>query len=210
VAGALRRIVPVLLVFALAGCTANINAGMTDSVSVESLRAGPKSLVLFHTSLNEDRSCGPINLALAQQDEAGRWMTRETIIVKGERDYPLRPREMMLAPGDYGIIGLSCKRGRVLTQYTSKVAQRPNMFTGSPAVFERPFATFRVGTGEVVDIGSIRIMTIQTRDTDGGSRSTFVATVAPLPDRLLADFAHRRPDLHKARIVRPMLATWPS
>jgi hypothetical protein len=205
-----RHLIPVLLLFALAGCTSNINAGQTDGVSVETLRAGSKSLVLFHTSLNEDRSCGLINLGLAQRDEAGRWVFREGIIVRGEMDYLLRAREMMLAPGDYGIVGLSCKQGRVHTSYLSKVVQRPNMITGSPVVYDRPFATFRVGAGEVVDIGSIRIATVSARAADGGISSSFVTSVEPIPDRMLADLARRRPDLHKARVVRPMVATWPS
>jgi len=183
------------LAIPLGGCT-SINARMGDGLPAEKLAADNKAIVLLHTSLHEQR-CDRIIATLAQQDESGRWVRGEDVTLKGMLDLRKLPAQIVLPAGEYGISELACHAYKRIHTYHARIAERGSIWTGSGRVYERPFATFKVSAGEVVDIGSVRVPL---------ARNGFVAVVTPIPEAWLATLAEENPSLHSTRILRPMTA----
>ena len=201
-----RRILLLLPLAAPAGCTSTaISARVTEGFSLEQMRAEGKSMVLFHTSLHHNR-CSGITMAVAHPDGKGRWVRTNDATVKGLFDIDAQPSQMILPPGEYEIVHLTCERGRQHHHYVSRVAERASILTMSGSIYDRPFATFKVGEGEVVDIGSLAIATGRARDADGRERSVFAGIVAPIPERFLRTLEAKNPTLYNARVARPMVA----
>jgi hypothetical protein len=70
---------------------------------------------------------------------------------------------------------------------------------------ERSIATFRVGAGEVVDIGSLQVIEGEIGKTVFGKPIRgFAAAVTQIPEPWLQSLAENSPYLFKARILRPM------
>ena len=73
-------------------------------------------------------------------------------------------------------------------------------------MYDRPIAIFKVGPGEVVDAGSLRVIERRGQATLFEPTGSFSVTVTPTPDLLLQNLAERNPHLFKARVVRLMVA----
>jgi hypothetical protein len=204
------RVVLLLPLLALAGCQTAISARVGEDFSLEQMRAEGNSMVLFHTSLHEPGpsfrqdpgrisnhpgGCSAITMVVARPDGEGRWVRGQEHTVKGVFDFGPQPSQMILPPGEYGIVHLTCHQGRRKRHYVSKVAERGSIWDNSGAKYDHPFATFRVGEGEVVDIGSLAIATGQARDASGNTRAIFVGVVRPIPERFLGNLAAKNPML---------------
>jgi len=202
-AGGVASFAPRLLVLVLAlalatplaGCS-SINARMGDGLPAEKLAADNKGIVLMHTSLHEQR-CDTISAVLTQQDASGRWVRGENVILKGMLDLRKLPAQIVVPAGEYGFGELACTAYKRVHTYHARIAERGSIWDGSGRVYAKPFATFKVSPGEVVDIGSLRLPV---------GRSGFVAVVTPIPEAWLATLAAENPSLYQARTVRLMSA----
>lgn len=185
------------LLATLGGCITAIASRAGTEAPIEKLRADSKSIVILHTSLHDER-CDTITARLAKPDASGRYVWDELVTLKGMMDFAEKtPSEIVLPAGDYGIVQLRCSiphRNRI---FNARVAERGSVLDGSGTIFERLIATFKVGAGEVVDIGSLRL-------PSGGGK--FLPVVTAIPEPLLHNLATSRPDLYNARVVRPMAA----
>lgn len=169
--------------------------------------------VIIHTSLHE-WNCLGINMGLAQKDASGRWVKGKTIILKGMFDSQQTPSQIELPAGAYGISHLGCIARR--QAFSSRIVDKATMFDrNKPIIIDKPFATFRVLAGEVVDIGSLRMPHGVVRQSDGsialrsdGSiRHVFISVVTPTPATALRSFAEKNPELYRRRVVRLMVST---
>jgi hypothetical protein len=190
---------------ALAGCVTTSARDIDDDARAK-LQAENKSVVLLHTSLHDAR-CHAIEALLAQRDASGRWVQHQRADLRGLYD-PQVPSVIKLAAGEYGIVQLMCMVGNRRNFFNARVAQRGSILDGSGAIWERPIATFKVGSGEVVDIGSLRLPTRPGASSGFLRREpdSFIGVVTPIPEAWLNNLAIANPKLTKDRIVRPMEA----
>jgi hypothetical protein len=189
------------LVAAMAGCvTTTAAVRQIDETERTKLHAENKSVVLLHTSLHDAFCSGGISLRLAHPDASGRYVQIAPINLDGTSG-PKVPSQVALPAGDYGIVGLTCIASSG-SRFNAKVERPGSPFTGTGAVYARPIATFKVGVGEVVDIGSLRL---SVRPTGGPfSPRGFVAVVAPMPEERLSNLAAANPKLMQERKTRLM------
>jgi hypothetical protein len=199
----LRRCLLLLPLLAPAGCQ-SISARVGQEFSLEEMRAKGNALVLFHTTLHTT-GCMQITLSLAQPDGQGRWARGEQVTVKGMFDMEPQPSQMILPPGEYGIVHLTCHLIKEQYNYVSRMVQRPNPYENKPALYDQPFATFRVSAGEVVDIGSLTLVTGEGVNAQGRWQSVFFGVARPIPERFAANFAAKHPGIYNMRVVRPMV-----
>jgi hypothetical protein len=190
---------------ALSGCITT-SPRVIDDTERAKLRAENKSVVLLHTSLH-DGGCISGEVLLGQQDSSGRYTQIDRLSLHDGMREPKVPSQITLPTGDYGIVGLRCDHGgSSRTMYVARLVQRGNLIGGNGAIYERPIATFKVGVGEVVDIGSLRLPT--RRGSGFLSNSQFVGVVTAIPEPRLANLAAANPALVQARVVRPMEAAF--
>jgi hypothetical protein len=201
----------ILIGLVLSGCSGQLPALMEDA-QVEKIRADNKGIVLVHTSLHEREyfnRCDTITAWLAQAHESGVYIQLPGYeALKGPFDLFMEmPSQIILTPGDYGIVGLSCSAHKREEKYFAKYARRP---AGSVGIaYEQPIVKFSVGPGEVVDIGSLRLPSRRVAPKNliemlGPARGEFAAVVQPIPDAALQKLASKSPNLFNARVVRPM------
>jgi hypothetical protein len=202
----------ILIGLVLSGCSAQLPALM-EGAQVEKIRADNKGIVLVHTSLHEREGfskCDTITAWLAQAHESGVYIQipgEQTL--KGVMDFGMKmPSQIILLPGEYGIVGLSCGAHKRQENYNAKYARRPAGSFG--LAYEQPIAKFSVGPGEVVDIGSLRLPSRRVAPKNliemlGPARGEFAAVVQPIPDASLQHLASTSPHLFNARVVRPMV-----
>jgi hypothetical protein len=186
----------------LAGCANGLSPGLRDGFTADKLRQEGKSVVLLHTSLHGDR-CDFVQVTLSQPNAEGRHVVGELLNVKSGFEFEKVPSQIMLAPGEYGIVSLTCVRGRGRGGISARFVDRGSVWDGSGRTYERPLAAFKVGAGEVVDIGSIRITRAATSPFPSGT------AIGPIPDEYLQNLAAKDPELMKARISRPMVGGGP-
>jgi hypothetical protein len=199
----LRLLLLLPLVATLAGCVTT-SARHIDDTERERLRTENKSVVLLHTSLHDAR-CHLVQARLAQPDASGRWVHGDLVTLRGMYD-PQVPTVVTLPAGEYGIVQLMCMVGNKRSFFNTRVAQRGSVLDGSGMIWERPIATFKVGSGEVVDIGSLRLPTRPSSTGSPSEPSTFIGVVTPLPEACLNNLAIANPKLIQNRIIRPMAA----
>jgi hypothetical protein len=185
------------LAAALAGCVTT-NARHIDGAKAEQVFAENKSIVLLHTSLH-DLNCHVIEARLAQPDGSGRWVHGPRVYLRTMYD-PQLP--ITLPPGEYGIVELKCKRGNRELFFNRPYAKHGSIIDGGGTLWDRPIASFTVGSGEVVDVGSLRV----ARPPSSSFLRTepAVGAVAPTPQAWLNMLAIKNPGLIERRIIRPM------
>jgi hypothetical protein len=205
----MRRFVLLLpIVAALAGCVTT-----QSGENLNSLAAKQSGIVILHTSMHDQKfaaRCDVIEARLAQADSAGQYLMGQMVTLKGPFDMRPIPSRVELPAGEYGIVGLHCSGPRHRQNYHARVAKRGSIIDGSGRVYEQPIAKFKVGPGEVVDIGSLRLPTRRGGGGTtplGGPIHSFVAVVTPIPEDWLKGLAEADPKLFEARVVRPMAAS---
>ena len=197
----------------LCGC---VTARMGDDVAPEQLRAEAKAIVLLHTSLHEEwqgpgitQRCTSIEALLAQPDASGRYVKGDRVVLRSSwasADDRKLPSQIVLPAGDYGIVQLTCNMHRHTRNFNARVAQRGSILDGSGMIFEKPIASFKVGAGEVVDIGSLRLpsRTLPKQGFFSDPKFEFAAVVTPIPEPLLKSLEAANPRVFQSRIIRPM------
>jgi hypothetical protein len=198
-----RALAMLPFVAVLVGCATGLSPGLREGFTTDKLRAEGKSVVLLHTTLHEQR-CDFVQAVLSQPNAEGHHVIGERLNIKSAYEFDQVPSQVMLSPGEYGIVELTCIRYRYRASVAAPVRERGSVWDGSGRVYERPIVSFKVGNGEVVDIGSLRMMR-----SPGVGRSGLTAVVAPIPDPLLQNLAAKNPELMKARISRPMVGGGP-
>jgi hypothetical protein len=198
-----RFVVLLLIAVGLPGCLTTGSPTDGGAVPVERLRAENKSVVIMHTSMHDQKSttrCGTVTATLAQADANGEYVPRQRITLKAMLDLKEIPTRVELPAGEYGIVGLRCDYQRGSFNYNARIATRGGIFgSGRTTTYAKPIAQFTVVSGEVVDIGSLRV-----NYSRPGARGEFVAIVTPIPDPWLKNLAEEDPKLFEARVVRPM------
>jgi hypothetical protein len=187
------RLLP--LIALLTGC---VTSGTGEPFSLEKLRQEGKSVVLLHTSLHEQTGlerCDIITAVVSRPDASGRFPDGERITIKPPFDLRRIPSRMELPAGEYGIVHLDCHRKYFPAAYAGPVAVQGSRIDGSGRIYEKPLVRFKVGAGEVVDIGSA---------TFPVPVPGVVPKIGPIPEQLLQTLAESSPDLVKARTIRPM------
>src|SRR4051794_4084097 len=95
----------------LTACANGLSPGLREGFTADKLRQEGKSVVLLHTSLHEDR-CDFVQVTLSQPNAEGRHVIGELLPIKSGFEFDKMPSQIMLAPGEYGIVNLTCLRGR--------------------------------------------------------------------------------------------------
>lgn len=194
-----RTILPVVGLLA-AGCAMN-PTWVEDSVTIDQLRASNKGVVILLISIER---CNYITAQFAQPDGNGQWVTTDKGSVNLKLlggNLPDEPSQITLDAGEYGFVHLTCDAGTSKHHFRTKPVERGNILSGSGFVYERPFASFSVGPGEVIDIGMLEFLTRQ----EGPflqARDVFRTVVKPIPESSLRKLAARKPNIYAARVVR--------
>ncbi len=188
------------LSFIVSGCALN-STYVQKTTQIEKLGADNKGIVILHTSLH-DGACDTVQARLAQPDAAGRYVAGELINLKLLIHRPKLPSQITLPAGDYGFVALKCDRAYANRFYTARVAQAGNILDGSGAIYEQLIATFTVGPGEVVDIGSLQLPSRSTAALWGPN--LFNAVLVPIPEPWLQTLATTNPKLYSMRVTRLM------
>jgi hypothetical protein len=128
---------------------------------------------------------------------------------QGGFDLERLPSQAIVPAGEHGVVQFRCSRYKYNGLYNAKLLQPGR--DGSRPIYERPIVTFKVGPGEVVDIGSVILPSKTTLEGGfmGNLRNEFIAAVQPMPEPLLQNLAQSYPNLFKARVVRPMMVPPP-
>lgn len=187
----------VLLALAALSCV-TASAEQLDDAARAKLRAENKSIVLLHTSMHES-NCQLVQARLVQRDGSGRYVQGDLVTLRWGFDAKV-PSQITLPPGDYGLVSFRCQNGSWTRSFgAGKQVQTGSILDGSGSIYE-PTATFKVGRGEIVDIGSVQMHTSST----GPRRAVFTTVIAPIPPPWLNNLAIANPKLVRDRIVRPM------
>jgi hypothetical protein len=191
-----------LLVFlapVLVGCATA--SPQLDEGDVANLRAQNKGIVLIHTTLNGEEE-GQVNVALARRDDSGSYAIWRMVPVKFPLDSGKTPGQLKLPAGEYGIVELHALNGREARHFIAGEAKLGGLLLRK--MYDRPIAIIKVGPGEVVDVGSLRVVERRGQPRFFEPTGSFSVSVTPMPALLLQNLAERNPHLFKARVVRLM------
>jgi hypothetical protein len=202
---------PFLLVFLVAclgGCSPLTAIPKVEESQVAKLKSENNGIVLLHTAF-EGTTATHVMITLARPNGSGHYTGIRGWQLKLPQDSAQLPAHLTLPAGQYAIVELKVldeinvyarsARGR---EYTSRIVG----VEGLMKVYERAMATFTVGAGEVVDIGSIQVFDGPVEANLFGKKGSFSVKITPMPAPLLKNLAEHNPQLAKARMVRTMVA----
>ena len=197
-----------IAVLLLAGAFAFMTAGATASAQVlntDTLPTGNTGVVLLFTSLHKLRCLG-VYARLGPPNASPNYASGEEIVIGTMLGKKNEPSAVALPAGRYGFQVFRCRLGVKTLIFGGHLRERHNILTGVGDVSD-PIATFTVKPHEVVDIGYLMIgKGPPGKVTLFGRQQTFNVAVRPMPPEFLREFAKDRPNLFKARVVRPMSA----
>ena len=179
----------------LGGCLgAGAPVGLTDARSLAETGSG---VLLVHTSLHEE-GCREVTASLAKPVMSGRSIDiGRTVPLKGSSDPATRPGAAVLPAGEYGIVRFTCEGPDGTRVFAAKQVEAGSFMDGSGAVYEAPLATFRVGPGEIVEGGSVRLAA-------AGTSGRVSVAIAPMPEGWLQSVPSRYASFAGARVARPL------
>jgi hypothetical protein len=185
-----------------AGVVATATVQSSAQTQVGSLRGENKGIALMFYSMPTGFFCVFPRMQLAHQIGGGRYMADDEINLINSPAESVTwtkalPSILVMPPGRYGIVSISCSGGNRTAMYSAKMTERKNIFTATGNIYDTPIVEFTVRTGEVADIGLLQIHST--------GRETFNASVAPMPEQQLRNLAEFRSDLYKAKVSRPMV-----
>ena len=194
----------ILLPFLAAGLAGCVTASpRVEEGELAKLQAEGSGIVLIHTSLN-DFDPAHVAVTLARPDGPGRYAVwRQGVPIKFTLDSTKIPGQLRLPAGEYGIVELFSVDRRESRRFKARDVKLEGALLNK--VYERPLATFKIGPGEVVDIGSLRVAETRRETTLSGRTGGFAVKVTDMPEPLLRNLAEHNPHLFKARVVRPMV-----
>ena len=194
-----RVIVLVSILLGLSGC---ITARQGDDATPQKLQSEGTGIVLMHSSLHQ--GCSMIESTLVRKDASGQWVQTQKPMLKGAADIRMIPSQIVLPAGGWGFVQLICGRNHY---GGGRMVKRGDIWDNTGAIWDKPFATFTVNAGEVVNIGSLRLpsRTIQDKER-GGTRNVFIGVVTATPAEWLENLAKVSPDIYNARVTRHMNA----
>jgi hypothetical protein len=188
------------VIVALGGCATA--SPKIDDGELASLKAEGKGIVLIHTTLNDIESEN-VSVTLARPDGAGRYRVwRAGVPIKFSLDSSKVPGQLKLPAGEYAIVELHAVDLRENRHFTAQDPKLEGMLLTK--VYERPIALIKVESGEVVDVGSLRVIEGRRETTLLGQKSGFTVSVTQMPEPMLRNLAERNPILFNARVTRPM------
>lgn len=172
---------------AVAGCA---TANVPNDVSLSDLKSAGVGAVLYYFPRLETCTSAPTIDLGTRDPTTGLWEVSERM-----RGQSLVMQE--LSAGEYGVLQIRCLAGirRDLTMSATRAPIRINDLF-SRLKFISPIVTFKVGAGEVVNIGAIRAVELPD--------SKFTTVISPIPPSILAVFQAARPEIAKKLISRPM------
>lgn len=189
-----------LLVAALAaglgGCLgAGAPAALTDARSLAETGSG---VLLVHTSLHEE-GCREVTASLAKPVMSGRSIDiGRTVTLKRAQDPATRPGAAVLPAGEYGIVRFTCEGRDGPQVYAARQVEAGSFMDGSGTIYEAPLVTFRVGPGEIVEGGSVRLA------STGAPNGRIAVSIAPMPEGWLQTVPSTYASLAGARVARPL------
>lgn len=200
-----------LLAVFLGGCASATAIPKVEESEVAKLKNDNNGIVLLHTALSGSTPA-MVQVTLARPNARGHYEALRSWLLKLPQDSAQLPGQITLPAGHYGIVELkaldeinyAARKGR-RREYNAR-----NMTLEGPLltkVYERPFATFTIEAGEVVDIGSIQMFDGPTQQGLFEQKGSFAIKIGPMPETLLKNLSDRSPTLAKARVVRTMTAT---
>lgn len=179
----------------LGGCVGTLSP--TATADPTSLAQSGSGVLLVHTSLHEE-GCRDVTASLAKPVMSGRSIDiGRTVALKGGSDPASRPGAAVLPAGEYGIVRFTCDGPDGTRVFAAKQVEAGSFMDGSGAVYEAPLVSFRVGPGEIVEGGSVRLA------ATGVSGRVSVA-IAPMPEGWLQSVPSRYASFAGARVARPL------
>lgn len=192
----------IVVALAAAGLGGCLGAGSPVAFSDQrSLAESGSGVLVVHTSLHEE-GCREVSAALSKPVMSGRSIDiGRTVTLKRSGDGPKTPSPVVLPAGEYGIVRFTCE-GRDGTQvYAANAVENGSYMDGSGTVYEAPLVSFRVGPGEIVEGGSVRIAAAAPA---GSAPGRLAVTVAPLPEGWLQAVPSAYASLAGGRVSRPV------
>jgi hypothetical protein len=184
----------ILLVLAamLSGCSGGGKVNETLS-NPEALRSSQQAVAFFRLAL-PDPSCQSLAVSIGQR-EGEFYRPQQTLRL--QQTAVTNVLEVLLSPGDYHVLGFACYRAR-----STLVMSEPQ----GNGQMRRSYASFSVASGEVVNLGQIRLV---RSGRSAGVFNSFVDVSVEISDWPLAElerFKSQRPKHFaemKARLMTP-------
>jgi hypothetical protein len=192
-----RLVVTATAVFAslwLSGCAATTTASdILTQGALEKSKTGVavlKAQILGHGCVG-----GTITIAIKRDDHYEVVRTLQTI--PGATAATNDVMSIELPPNEYHVVNVACtlQSGRTIT--TISLGNREGGVLGFGGGYKRSFATFRVATREVVNLGSLTVMS--------GVLGSAHLSISPLPTASEARFRQETPNLAKQMTTRLMV-----
>jgi len=198
----LRMIGAAALCSLVAACVSRVS---DDTLNSPEFAASGAGIVVMYAPPPDPRCGNNRSVELGTyRAELGSWKPVKVAAIAGSSDGGDKAAELILPPGEYGVLSISCF-GTDFAGHTLRVRMlAPNvrglgahLFGDLARDFTSPLATFSVRPGEVVNVGAI--LSARTGPT------TFAPLLAPLPPGVLASFQATKPTLAEKMVTRPMV-----
>lgn len=181
---------------ALGGCMGTLSSADRAGPDLARLAEQGSGVLVAHTSLH-DEGCREVTASLAKGVVSGRAIDiGRTVTLKGRSDPAAAPGYAVLPAGEYGIVRFACEGRGGSRVYASETVEPGSFGDGVGTVYAAPLVTFRIGPGEIVDAGSVRLA--------GAPGERVGVSVARMPDAWLQNLPAAYAALSGARVVRPM------
>ncbi len=192
-----RKVLSVALVSAaLGGCMGTFSSADRPGPDLARLAETGSGVLVAHTSLHDD-GCREVTAALAKGVVSGRSIDiGRTVTLKGRSDPATMPGYAVLPAGEYGIVRFTCEGRGGTRVFAAPTVEPGSNGDGIGTVYAAPLVTFRIGPGEIVDAGSVRLT--------GQPDEHFSVSVARMPEAWLQNLPSAYAALSGARVVRPM------
>jgi hypothetical protein len=184
-----------LLSAALGGCMGTFSSADRAGPDLARLAETGSGVLVAHTSLHD--GCREVTAALAKGVVSGRSIDiGRTVTLKSRSDPATMPGYAVLPAGEYGIVRFTCEGRGGTRVFAAPTVEHGSNGDGIGTVYAAPLVTFRVGPGEIVDAGSVRLT--------GRPDEHFSVSVAKMPEAWLQNLPSAYSALSGARVVRPM------
>ncbi len=185
----------VLASVALGGCMGTLSSSEGTGADLTRLAETGSGVIVAHTSLH-DEGCREVTASLAKRVVSGRAIDiGRTVALKRASDPAGRPGHAVLPAGEYGIVRFTCEGRDGTRVFAAETVEPGSVVDGVGTVYAAPLVTFRVGAGEIVDGGSVRL---------AGAGDGFSVKVARMPEAVLQNLPTSYAAFSSARVDRPM------
>jgi hypothetical protein len=182
------------LALVLAGCAVTTSA--SDILNQGALEKSKTGVVILKAQIL-GHGCAGGTITIAKKQGAVYEPVRSLQTVAGPTIAANDVMSVELPPNEYHVVNVACsiQQGRALSSVS--LGRREGGIVGLGGAYKKSFATFRIAAGEIVNLGSLTVMS--------GVLASVHLSVTDLPIPSAQRFAIEKPNLAKQMVTRLMV-----